>query len=152
MRIIMNDIVIRKANENDLPKILTLYSEIEDEKQCNLDLETAKKKLKIIMSYPNYAIYVAENEGKIVGTFELLIMDNLAHAGIPSAIVEDVVINEKDRGKGIGKLMMQYAMETSRREGCYKLMLSSNLRRERAHKFYDNLGFERHGYSFIVKL
>ena len=48
--------------------------------------------------------------------------------------------------------MMQHAMDQSRALGCYKLALSSNVKRELAHAFYDKLGFVRHGYSFIVDL
>jgi len=48
--------------------------------------------------------------------------------------------------------MMRFAMDEARRQRCYKLTLSSNLKRERAHAFYDALGFERHGYSFVVRL
>ena len=38
-----------------------------------------------------------------------------------------------------------------RAKGCYKLVLSSNAKRERAHAFYESLGFERHGYSFRIE-
>ena len=34
----------------------------------------------------------------------------------------------------------------------YKLVLSSNAKRERAHAFYESLGFERHGVSFRLNL
>lgn len=146
----MDRVVIRKANEKDLPSILMLYSGIEDDNRSILDLDSAKKKLKRIGSYPNYSIYIAEINGTIVGTFELLIMDNLAHYGKPSAIIEDVVVREKNRRMGIGKAMMKFAMDTCRKEGCYKLVLSSNLRRKDAHKFYKALGFRLHGYSYVV--
>jgi hypothetical protein len=33
-----------------------------------------------------------------------------------------------------------------------KLALSSNFKRNAAHAFYDSLGFQRHGYSFLVDL
>ena len=39
--------------------------------------------------------------------------------------------------------MMAFARELCRKAGCYKMALSSNLRRERARAFYDGLGFER---------
>ena len=55
-------------------------------------------------------------------------------------------------GRGIGQAMMRYAMDVGRRKGCYKLMLSSNAKRERAHAFYEALGFARHGYSFRIDL
>ena len=46
--------------------------------------------------------------------------------------------------------MMRFALDRCRAKGCYKLALSSNAKRERAHAFYESLGFERHGYSFRV--
>jgi GNAT superfamily N-acetyltransferase len=77
-------------------------------------------------------------------------MDNLAHLGTPSAIVEDVVVDASCRGRGIGRAMMHDAMCVAREKGCYKLVLNSNLRRLDAHRFYEGLGFERHGVSFQV--
>lgn len=94
---------------------------------------------------------MAEKERVIVGTFALLIMDNLAHQGMPSAIVEDVAVQTTIQGQGIGKLMMKFAMEKSKEAGCYKLVLSSNLKRKEAHAFYESLGFETHGFSFKVQ-
>jgi len=55
------------------------------------------------------------------------------------------------KGQGIGTAMMQFAMEECRKAGCYKLSLSSNLQREAAHRFYEGLGFKKHGFSFVVE-
>jgi GNAT superfamily N-acetyltransferase len=46
---------------------------------------------------------------------------------------------------------MEHARQQCRAAGCYKMALSSNLNRESAHRFYDALGFERHGYSFVIR-
>jgi GNAT superfamily N-acetyltransferase len=48
--------------------------------------------------------------------------------------------------------MVRQAIELCRDKGCYKLALSSNSRRSRAHAFYESLGFKRHGYSFVAEL
>ncbi len=48
--------------------------------------------------YPDYVLYVAEHEAMVVGTFALLVMDNLGHMGAPSAIVEDVVVDPGQQG------------------------------------------------------
>lgn len=117
-----------------------------------LDLSTAEIIFERMKSYPNYSTFVAEVEGEIIGTFTLLIMDNLAHRGAPSGIVEDGVVQQGWRGRGVGKEMMRYAMEKCKKTGCYKLVLSSSENREAAHRFYESLGFQRHGYSFLVPL
>ncbi len=148
----MNGLIIRTAQENDLPGILEVYQSLEDGDIWSVDLVTAKKQFEQMNRYPNYVVYIAERDGEIVGTFELLIMDNLAHAGKPSAIVEDVAVKMALHGSGVGKAMMLKAMEISKQFGCYKMMLSSNLKRERTHQFYKALGFKVHGYSFFVAL
>lgn len=51
---------------------------------------------------------------------------------------------------GVDKLMMKYALELCAEKGCHKAVLSSNLKRDRAHAFYESLGFERHGYSYRI--
>jgi GNAT superfamily N-acetyltransferase len=142
---------IRPAEREDLTAILALYADLETDGKV-LDLPAAESILERMQRYPNYTVYVAVAEGQIVGTFELLIMDNLAHMGAPSGIVEDVVVHPAWRGRGIGKQMMLFAMEQCRQARCYKLALSSNLKREAAHKFYAALGFQKHGYSFVVSL
>ena len=90
-------------------------------------------------------------DGIAVGTFALLVMDSVAH-GIPSAILEDMVVDRDWRGRGIGKGMMAFAVKICRDKGCRKLMLSSNLQRHAAHKFYESLGLRKHGYSFYADL
>ncbi len=140
---------IRAATEADLPSILALYVEVEDHGRV-LSIEQARSIYARMMSYPDYKVYVAILGGSIVGTFALLIMDNLM--GAPSGVVEDVVVQGDWRGKGVGKQMMRFAMDRCRERGCYKLALSSNLKREAAHRFYDGLGFRRHGYSFVMEL
>jgi GNAT superfamily N-acetyltransferase len=58
------------------------------------------------------------------------------------------VVDPTLQGQGIGKKMMQHAIQLATENGCYKAVLSSNVKRERAHVFYESLDFERHGYSF----
>ena len=148
----MIPITIRKALKSDLEAILELYADLEIGDDQPLDLHDAERIFGQMKRYPNYAIYVAEFEDTVIGAFALLIMDNLAHRGAPSGIVEDVVVHSQWRGQGIGKAMMQFAMERCRQAGCYKLALSSNIKRQSAHEFYRSLGFEQHGYSFLVNL
>src|SRR6185437_682079 len=142
----------RAASKADLPEILRLYAypDLDDGKV--LPLSEAERIFERMARYPDYTIYVAVSNDQIVGTFALLIMDNLGHLGTPSAVIDDVAVDPAWQGRGVGNKMIHYALEVAREKGCYKAMLSSNLKRERAHAFYESLGFERHGYSFRVSI
>ena len=143
---------IRPAEKGDLEEILKLYQGLTGDPEDKISLREAERKFEKLNSYPDYHLYLAEYNNEAAGTFALLIMDNLAHRGEPSAIIEDVVIKNDLQGRGIGKEMMNFAMEKSRERGCYKMVLSSHLRREGAHRFYESLGFKKHGFSFVVDL
>ncbi|MFH0782832.1 MAG: GNAT family N-acetyltransferase [Pseudomonadota bacterium] len=145
------NIVLREAREADLPAILSLYSQLGQDDGTVLSLGEARRIFDRLRSYPDYGIHVALADSKIIGTFALLIMDNLAHRGARSAILEDVVVDEGRRGKGVGKQMMAYAGDLCREKRCYKMVLNSNRHRVAAHRFYESLGYEKHGYSFAIQ-
>jgi GNAT superfamily N-acetyltransferase len=140
----------RAASKADLSEILRLYAQPDLDDGQILSLYEAERIFERMANYPDYKIYVMVYDNQIIGTFALLIMDNLAHLGAPSAVIEDVAVDPKWQGRGFGKQMMYYALEAARKAGCYKAVLSSNLKRERAHAFYESLGFERHGYSYRI--
>jgi GNAT superfamily N-acetyltransferase len=143
-------LVIRDADRHDLPGVLALYAQPDLDDGVILPLHDAERIFARFARYPDYTLYVAEQDGRIVGSFALLIMDNLGHLGAPSAIIEDVVVGPVLHGRGIGRAMMRFAMTRAKERHCYKLVLSSNAKRERAHKFYEQIGFERHGFSFRI--
>lgn len=148
----MMKIEIVEARKGDLPDILSLYADEDFDAGNILPVRKAKAIFDKMQSYPNYKIYLAKYNDKIVGTFSLAIMDNIAHLGKSSGLIESVAVRKDMRSKGIGRKMMEYAFEICRKNNCYKINLSSNLKRERAHKFYEKLGFKKHGYSFSIEL
>jgi GNAT superfamily N-acetyltransferase len=140
----------REATKADLPEVLRLYAQPALDNGKVVSLFDSERIFERIARYPDYKIYVAVCEGNVVGTFALLIMDNLGHMGAPSAVIEDVAVEPRWQGHGVGRMMMKYALKICGEKGCYKAALSSNLKREQAHAFYESLGFERHGYSFRI--
>lgn len=152
----MNDadapLLIREATETDLPDVLGLYAQPDLDDGDVLPLAQAREILARFKRYPDYKLYVAVDGDELVGSLALLVMDNLGHVGTPSGVVEDVVVEPSRQGQGIGRQMVAFALERCGQGGCYKLALSSSLKRERAHRFYESLGFERHGYSFRVEI
>jgi ribosomal protein S18 acetylase RimI-like enzyme len=146
----MADMFVRPAERADLPAVLALYAQPELDDGRVLSRADAEAVFARFAAYPDYTLHVAEENGEIVGTFALLVMDNIGHLGTPSAVVEDVAVAPACQGRGIGRRMMAHALDLARAKGCYKLALSSNLKREAAHGFYESLGFEKHGFSFRV--
>jgi len=142
-------VVVREAWPEDLPVVLSLYAGMDG--GSHIPVDEAEAIFDQMRAYPDFRLYVAELEGRVVGTFTLLVIRIINHMGANSALVESVVVDESLRGRGIGRIMMEFARERCRERGCYKMALSSNLVRERAHAFYEGLGFERHGYSFRVE-
>ena len=143
------DLTFRTASRRDVTDLFRL----------NVQLATASptitpERLAVVLgkieSYPDYRIYLVHAGERLVGTFALLIMDTLGDRCAPAGAIEDVVVDRDARGQGIGREMMRFAMERCREAGCCKMVLSSNLRREEAHRFYESLGFEKHGFSFVV--
>ncbi|MBM2812930.1 MAG: GCN5-related N-acetyltransferase, partial [Chloroflexi bacterium] len=92
---------------------------------------------------------VLEEGGNVVGTVTLYVLPALSHDGRPFAIVENVVVDESVRRKGMGRRLMEHAERVARERGCYKVSFTSNARRTDAHAFYERLGFSpsHRGYS-----
>lgn len=146
------ELQIREAVAADLPGVLPLFGQLGMDDGRVLDAEGAMRLFEKMRRYPDYRLYLAVLDGQILGAFVLLVMDNFAHLGAPSGIVEDVVVREGWRGRGIGAAMMRFAMARCTEKNCYKMVLSSNRNRAEAHRFYRSLRFETHGYSFGVEI
>jgi GNAT superfamily N-acetyltransferase len=141
---------IRNAVEEDVPRILELYRQLSHNPGdyqpapvsdcCNI--------LRRMQEHPGYSLLVAEDNSRVVGTTMMAILPGFAHLTSPFAVIEYVVVDEKRRSQGIGKLLMEHCRTLAKEAGCYKIMLTSDNRRERAHKFYESLGYEASAHGF----
>jgi len=59
------------------------------------------------------------------------------------AWVEDVVVDEKARGRGVGKLLTEHAIQVAREHGAHSVDLTSRPSREAANALYQRVGFEQ---------
>jgi len=150
--------VVRAATENDIPRILELYEEqlvigtSGAEKQRNPAFEDYRRALSMIDALPGCELVVAEEQGEVIGTMMLMIVPNLSHRALPWAVVENVVVDSSHRRKGVGKLLMDYALMRAREAGCYKIQLTSNKSRQDAHKFYESIGYKASAEGFRLYL
>ncbi len=142
---------IRQAQSADVAAVLALYAQVDFNNDDVLSEAEAQKIFAEFSRYPSYRLFVAINGTQVVGSYALLVMHNMAHGGMSSAVVEDVVVASVFQGRGIGRQMMDHAKEQAKAAGCYKLALSSNRKRHAAHAFYESLGFDQHGLSFVIE-
>lgn len=151
-------IEIRQANSEDLRALISLYEQLEDMGTSWAKVRFSPEDVRLsgemfarLAEYPDYKIYLAQVGDKIVGTMALLIMDSVPN-GIPSGILENLVVDRSWRGRGVGRQLMQFAIDLCRSKGCFELRLSSRLENEDAHRFYESLGLGKRGHTFAVKL
>jgi GNAT superfamily N-acetyltransferase len=145
--------IVRAATENDIPRILELYRQLAIvtapvELNQKPSLEDYRQVFARISAVPGLELLVAEEEGEVAGSLVLFIAPNLSHGGLPWALVENMIVDQKHRRQGIGRLLMDYAIARSKEAGCYRIGLSSDKKRQEAHHFYRSLGFQASAHGF----
>jgi GNAT superfamily N-acetyltransferase len=147
---------IREATENDLKAIIALFADDPlgghgdtTDPQALPDYTAAFRK---IATSPNEALYVAEIDGEVVGTFQTMVTTTMTARGASSLIVEAVQTRADMRGRGIGAAMIHFAIDKARADGMRLVQLTSNAVRTHAHRFYERLGFTPSHIGFKLKL
>ena len=85
-------------------------------------------------------VFVARDGGVIVGLL------TLAMFRIPTGMrawIEDVVVDDRARGKGVGEALNRAALATARQRGAKTVDLTSRPSREAANRLYQRIGFVR---------
>ena len=105
------------------------------------DYEKQKAGLEQIISNPSVGeILVMKIDGKVVGMVSLLYSISTALGG-KVAILEDMVIDKDFRRKGLGKELLQEAIDFAQKHGCLRLTLLTDFDNEAAIRFYQSAGF-----------
>lgn len=102
-------------------------------------------KLNILLAQPGVKLFVAQFGDKVVGTAQLTVYER---AYQPMAMVDGVVVDENERGKGIAGKLMQAVLDSARELGVPEVSLTSNPKREAANHLYEKLGFERYETNY----
>jgi GNAT superfamily N-acetyltransferase len=137
--------VVRRATEADLPRVVALFASSDGnalDQNPSPDLEQGYlAALRVVDADPNNALMVADVDGLVVGAFQLTIIPYVAYRGGRVAQIETVFVDAAARGRGVGETMMRWAIDEARRRGCFRVQLTTNKARTRAHEFYTRLGF-----------
>ncbi|MFT7472072.1 MAG: N-acetylglutamate synthase-like GNAT family acetyltransferase [Kiritimatiellia bacterium] len=94
------------------------------------------------------AVFGAYRESLIVGTCTLNICANLSWSGRPYGIVENIIVTENERTKGIGKSLLLFARRMAESKNCYKVALMTRQKGPETISFYRSAGFSDDKVSY----
>jgi GNAT superfamily N-acetyltransferase len=140
--------IFRKATKNDVSAIVEMIADDELGKtrenfQTPLPTEYLLA-FENINSDANQELIVVENdELEIIGTLQLSFIQYLTYRGGIRAQIEAVRIRKDQRGLGIGKTMFEWAMSRARDRKAHLLQLTTDKKRPKAIRFYEELGFKQ---------
>jgi GNAT superfamily N-acetyltransferase len=140
---------VRIATTADYPQLLRLYQQLNPEDPvAGASVRTA---FDAILQSPALELIVAEKDGVLVGSCYLNIIPNMTRAGQPYAVIENVITDAAYRKQGIGKAVMNFAVELAGRAGCYKVMLMTGRKDDGVNAFYVNCGFSKDAKQAFIR-
>ena len=137
----------RKATKKDVSKIVEMIADDELGKTRE-NFQTPLPAIYLtafehINGDPNQELIVVENENsEIIGTLQLSLIQYLTYQGGIRAQIEAVRIRKDQRGLGIGKTMFEWAINRAKERKAHLLQLTTDKKRPKAIKFYEDLGFK----------
>ena len=133
--------IIRKAEKKDYASIMGLYRQLQPDDPV-VEESRGKSIFENILESGSNLLFVAEIRNAVVSSCYLNIIPNLTRNLRPYAVIENVITDQSHRNRGIGKAVMQYAINRAWEAGCYKVMLLTGRKEEATLKFYGSCGLE----------
>ena len=135
--------IIRKAKSTDANDLKVLYFEYlthfpPKEEQ---DMVLWENLLDKFEKDENMHLLVVEEDGKVVSSVQMAIVEGLTHNVRPFAVIENVVTHMDYRNKGYASALLEKASEIAKEYRCYKVFLETGSNKESTLNFYRNNGF-----------
>lgn len=127
-----SQITIREAKDGDVDKICEIYS------QHFGHTETPIRQWWNIRQDSNITYLVAEIDETAVGVASLITINKLIRSGNRMGLIEDVAVDNANRGMGIGRLLIEALKDLAVQKQCYKTILNCS---EENIAFYEKCGF-----------
>ena len=135
--------VIRKAISTDANDLKVLYFDYlthfppKEEQDMNLWRNLLDK----FEKDENMHLLVIEEDGKVVSSIQMAIIESLTHNVRPFAVIENVVTHIDYRNKGYASALLEKASEIAKECRCYKISLETGSNKESTLNFYRKNGF-----------
>ena len=136
--------LIREATPNDSKAVLTLLDQLCEWDKCS---KYSDSHFLEALKSDHMKVFVAEEEGQVVGEATIITYLAIRH-NKPYVFVDELVVDEDYRGKGIGKALMQRAIEYGKEIDAKCVNVASRKDKTESHEFYKAIGFKLEDYVF----
>ncbi len=137
----MDQMKIRPATADDATAAVGLMAQLNEFGHGQVDAGV-EDRFRAMLNLPQHAIFVAQHDrGQIVGLLTASHRWTLWHIG-PCALIDELVVDEGARGQGVGRALIQAAIEWARAQACSEVEVSTEMDNTAAQAFYRRLGFE----------
>ena len=129
---------VRRMTEEDAAPVNELVSQL----GYPNDIGKTETAIRAVLGSEVGDAFVAEDaaNGKVIGWAHVFMVPFIESG--PNAELGGLVVDEKYRGSGAGRALVEHVQAWARERGAGELNLRSNIVRDGAHKFYQHLGFE----------
>lgn len=141
------DLKIREGKLSDASDLAALISELGYE-TTSAEMES---RLISILKDPRYKTFVAQIEGKICGMLGTVSASSYLHNDLSGRIIA-LVVSTASRQHGIGARLIAAAEKNFIQRGITRVTVTTRFEREKAHQFYEKLGYARTGFRFAKNL
>lgn len=140
------------ATEDDLPQLAGLLAELFTlERDFSCDEDRQLRGLRLILDHPGQGrLFVARDGAKVAGMINALITISTAEGG-RVLLLEDVIVDEKYRGKGLGRELVAHVLAWAALENMTRVTLLADRDNRAALRFYEKLGFCSSNMSVLRK-
>jgi ribosomal protein S18 acetylase RimI-like enzyme len=146
----------RTASLDDLPAIIALLADDElgatRETPADPLSDAYVSAFEAISADANNELIVASIGGVVAGVLQLTFIPGLSRAGSWRAQIEGVRIHRDFRDRGLGRQLLEHALDRTRQRDCRLVQLTSDKRRSGALRFYRQLGFTASHEGFKLQL
>lgn len=132
----------RPAHREDVPAVVALLADDvlgQGRETANADDYLAG--FDAMQAEGNNHLIVGEAEGIIVACYQITFISGLSLSAARRAQIEAVRVAESHRGQQVGEALIADAETRARAAGCSLMQFTTNKSRDRAHRFYDRMGF-----------
>lgn len=145
----MAELSIRPCTFDDLGAVIPLLEQLWP--GVTMDRERLVPVFRKGLESSDQYYFCGEAQGDLIAFCAMTLKNSIKREG-PLTLIDELVVDSRARGLGLGEIMLNHAIEWARDRGCTVIELESGNQREAAHRFYLNRGFDQTALFFSRRI